>query len=303
MARRHTPVDLGPAYQRYVNDWRSSRATMRMSFAERGVYTEMIDQQWLDGSLPDDPEAVADLLAITLEQRAEVLAAWEVVRRKFVEDEKRPGRIYNVKLEKLRRERLQFIRTKQTAGQRGGSQKAANRKSGDQLQGKQKASTATGVLQQTSSTPLAKPTSSSSSSSSSSCVPRAPDGAAPTRASGTGAGVMAGTLPRDHLRHAFCGRVCVPDFLHAEFTGKLTGDPHELSTAAARLREWYAATLAAIPKGRAIGDEPIRFWRAQFAAWQPSAVPSGKTDLPQRRPPSAEATLAQLDAEAAEFAR
>ena len=114
---------------------------------------------------------------------------------------------------------------------------------------------------------------------------------------------MAGTLPRDHLRHAWCGRVCVPDFLHAEFTGKLTGDPGQLDAAAQQLRAWYAATLDAIPLSQRIGDEPVKFWRQHFAAWQPSAAPVSQRDGATRRPPSVDATLAQLDAEAAEFAR
>lgn len=111
---------------------------------------------------------------------------------------------------------------------------------------------------------------------------------------------MAGTLPRDHLRHVCCGRVCVPEFLHGQFAQQLGGDP---DAARDRLRAWYLQVLAGIPDSQPIGDEPVKFWRAQFAAWLPSAVPTGKAEATLRRPPTAAETLAQLDAEAAEFAR
>lgn len=88
-----------------------------------------------------------------------------------------------------------------------------------------------------------------------------------------GGGVMAGALPREHLRHAHCGRVCVPDFLHGEFLPKLGGD------ADARLRAFYVATLAAISDEQDIGDEPPKFWRAHFARAFGLVAPTGPKAL------------------------
>lgn len=85
---------------------------------------------------------------------------------------------------------------------------------------------------------------------------------------------MAGGLQRDHLRHIGpCGRVCVPEFLHAQFLRQLGGEP---GLADDRLRTFYKDTLAAIPDDQVIGDEPIDFWRRHFAAAHPSASPAGK---------------------------
>ena len=92
------------------------------------------------------------------------------------------------------------------------------------------------------------------------------------RTRGVGSGVMAGSLPRDHLRHAFCGRVCVPEFLHGEFCRKIGGD-EAISDQTAH--GFYAQVLASIPNDRPIGDDPIKFWRAQFAAVFGSVVVSG----------------------------
>ena len=112
---------------------------------------------------------------------------------------------------------------------------------------------------------------SSGSSGSSVCVP-----------THTAAGVLSGTLPRDHRRHAWCGRKCVPDFLHGEFVTAIGGDPADADR---RLRGhnlasgWYADIEAGLPSGP-IGDEPLKFWRGHFAAAFPSGqpVPSVKTE-------------------------
>lgn len=106
-------TEKAPAYQWYVKDFRSSLATRRMSFAERGVYREMLDEQWERRVLPDSPEEVADLIAMTDAQHAEVLAAWDVVRRKFVVVS---GGIQNLRLEQCRREYKALKREKSAAG-------------------------------------------------------------------------------------------------------------------------------------------------------------------------------------------
>lgn len=108
--------EQSPAYQWYVKEWRSSRAVQRMSFSERGVYREMLDEQWENLSLPDDANEVAHIIACTPAQEAEVIAAWPAVRRKFASMEGSPGRIRNLSLERFRKERRAFKRDKSLAG-------------------------------------------------------------------------------------------------------------------------------------------------------------------------------------------
>ncbi len=67
----------------------------------------------------------------------------------------------------------------------------------------------------------------------------------------------------DHAAHAWCGRICVPKFLHKEFKRALGGP---VSKRAQRMRAFYAETLEPIPAARPIGEEPLKFWRAAFAA-------------------------------------
>src|SRR5688572_20591170 len=95
--------ESAPAFQFYVKEWRSSRAVLRMTFAQRGMYLEMLLEQWESFTLPDDPDACAELIGGTPD---EWQAAWPVLRRKFVSDT--PGRIYNMRLELVRLDRRHF---------------------------------------------------------------------------------------------------------------------------------------------------------------------------------------------------
>lgn len=75
----------------------------------------------------------------------------------------------------------------------------------------------------------------------------------------------------DHAAHAWCGRICVPKFLHRQFKRALGGP---VTNRAGRMREFYAATIAAMPAAEPIGAEPVKFWRSAFAARfdRPAAV-------------------------------
>jgi hypothetical protein len=111
-----------------VKSWRGSRSVQRMSFAERGVYLEMMLEQWEKRNLPDDMGDVADAIAATPDQVAEVANAWPSVRRKFVTCLSDPKRIYNVKLEITRRDQRARFKTKQTQGSAAGKASARKRK-------------------------------------------------------------------------------------------------------------------------------------------------------------------------------
>jgi len=118
-------ADQSPGFYFNVEEWRGSRSVGRMSMAERGVYLEMMIEQWLRRTLPDNVEEIADAIAITAEQNAEVVAAWPVVRRKFITDAS--GRILNVKVEQVRRKQRANLRERREAGRLAGKASAAKR--------------------------------------------------------------------------------------------------------------------------------------------------------------------------------
>lgn len=83
--------------------------------------------------------------------------------------------------------------------------------------------------------------------------------------------VVAPRRDPDHVAHSWCGRICVPRFLHKQFRDALGGP---VSKRASRLRTFYAETLAAIPAVQPIGDEPVKFWRGAFAARFTTVAPA-----------------------------
>ncbi len=78
----------------------------------------------------------------------------------------------------------------------------------------------------------------------------------------------------DHEAHAWCGRMCVPKFLHKQFKHALGGP---VAKRAARMRTFYAETIAAMPVAQPIGEEPVRFWRRAFAVRFGGVAPSRET--------------------------
>lgn len=171
-----------PAYQWFIKDARSERVFQRMSFSERGVYRDMLDQQWEDYTLPDSPEEVAEMIATTPAQVAEVHAAWPVVRRKFVSIDDQPGRIKNLRLEKCRKEYRAFIRAKKKAGK--ARAEAAQRNGSGVFQA---ASTQPADYQQTSSSEPARiQPSTATASASASASPTATAPATPTASATAG---------------------------------------------------------------------------------------------------------------------
>jgi hypothetical protein len=153
-----------PAFQFYIDDYRGSRAVQRMTFAQRGMYIEMLIEQWDKGSLPDCPRACAQLLGGTDE---EWIAAWPALRRKFVDRRAKPReeheieipaeddpdrRIVNLKLEKVRKAKRAYKRERQTSGRAGGEARARNLRTSPNLH----AVANVGQLPQTSSSAIAK---------------------------------------------------------------------------------------------------------------------------------------------------
>ena len=106
-----------------------------MSFAERGIYLELLIEQWDNWrhkSLPSDRGDLARLIGAT---QTEVEAAWPALDKCFIRVDK--NRIRNVKLERVRRNLLNFKRDRVVAGRAGGLARARNYKKTEVLGVKQ----------------------------------------------------------------------------------------------------------------------------------------------------------------------
>ncbi len=98
----------------------------------------------------------------------------------------------------------------------------------------------------------------------------------------TGSGAMAGMLPRDHLRHAVCGRVCLQETQFQQFVRKLGGDEPAI-----RVGEWVRITLEHWGDEGPKRDQPIQgttfqWWDARWEEWQGTPKAStGAAKLPE----------------------
>lgn len=84
------PRNSLPWCKRYFREWLSSERRACMNLAERGLYTELVDRLYVEGSIPDDEATLARLVGVPL---AEFSQAWEVVRQEFELDPNQPGRL------------------------------------------------------------------------------------------------------------------------------------------------------------------------------------------------------------------
>lgn len=72
------------SYPWYISDWRDSRARARMSIEQRGLYREILDLCYKDGSVPSDEEMLRTLCGAT---EREWKRAWPVVSKQFASGE------------------------------------------------------------------------------------------------------------------------------------------------------------------------------------------------------------------------
>lgn len=104
-----------PYYRWWVQDYRGSRNVQRLTWQEKGIYRELIDECWDKGSIPDDLTALADIVGCA---ETDMAGAWTKLRRLF--EVNADGMLVSPRLEKERsaedRERL----VKAAAGRKGG---------------------------------------------------------------------------------------------------------------------------------------------------------------------------------------
>jgi uncharacterized protein YdaU (DUF1376 family) len=105
-------------YKWYWQDFRANRKVQRMTYIQRGLYRELLDECWAEGSIPDDIEQLADICGCPVDVMAD---AWHVLNKCFAKD----GTTWrNEKLETMRTERDQIRVKKSEAGRLGGLAKS-----------------------------------------------------------------------------------------------------------------------------------------------------------------------------------
>jgi uncharacterized protein YdaU (DUF1376 family) len=111
-----------PYYRWYWRDWRGSRGVQKMTATERGIYRELLDEQWRVGHLVNDPEWLAEAAMCTEQELAN---AWQVLSKCFPPIDGTEGQLLaNTRLESERTENDTLRAKRAMAGSLGGKANA-----------------------------------------------------------------------------------------------------------------------------------------------------------------------------------
>ena len=107
-----------PYYRFYVLDYRASRRVQRLTWQERGLYRELIDECWLKGAVPDDVAKLSDICGCPVGPMAE---AWERLKPLFEPLTGMDGMfLFSPRLDAERSELDKLRAARVLAGSRGG---------------------------------------------------------------------------------------------------------------------------------------------------------------------------------------
>jgi uncharacterized protein YdaU (DUF1376 family) len=245
-----TASGKSPAFQFYPNDFLSDRNVIVMSLQERGAYITLLCLCWHE-PLPNDPDRLAALCGVPVSTFRKL---WPALAICFRDSTDQPGRLVHPRLERERHKQLDFRRRQSDNGKKGGRPKNPTLKP---TESHEKGLGSSGLTQ----TEPKKSSSVFSLQSSSSDFSQERTGRAPLARP---SGLMAGTLPRDHLNcRQPCIRVCVSQKQHGILRQRFGGRPED---ADGSLDAFYADVRARLPDDQPIGDRPWEFWDKQFAA-------------------------------------
>lgn len=219
----------------------------------RGLYREMLTQAWRRGAkLPNDYDMIRRCCGVT---GREWKQSWSLVQPFWRVD---GDAIVNDTQQEVYAEALRLSANASRRGLAGARARLQQRASNAQAPGQ--------------ALPESKPPSPSPSPKEQERVHTPP-----TQSSGA----MAGGLPRDHLRHAVCGRVCLQEQQFEQFARKIGGsDGH------AKIAEWARDLLAEWdrpPKlNQSIQGNTFQWWDARWLEFQgkPEAKLRSGTALP-----------------------
>ena len=112
-----------PYYKWHWQDWRANRTVQRMSYIERGIYRELLDECWSEGFIPYSVDKMADIVGCPSDVMAD---AWQVLSKCFVDAGE--GRLINERLNIERTVKDSQRVTRAINGQKGGQAKSLNEK-------------------------------------------------------------------------------------------------------------------------------------------------------------------------------
>ena len=114
----HAPTEPLPYYKWFVRDWRASRSVQHMGYIARGLYRELLDEQWLVGFVPDDIAKLAEIADCPEEVMNQ---EWPRIKPHFEKCGR--GKLVNKKLETRRTDSDRYRVQQAQHGKKGGRKK------------------------------------------------------------------------------------------------------------------------------------------------------------------------------------
>ncbi len=105
---------MNQSYPWYIADWRESETRIKLSLAERGLYRELLDYCYLEGSVPTDEVQLSRIACCTL---GDIHRHLRVVRSLFYE---KAGRLYHAKADEVLLKLERYHEQKKHAGAASG---------------------------------------------------------------------------------------------------------------------------------------------------------------------------------------
>jgi hypothetical protein len=235
-----TTLKTCPAFQIYARDVLADARFVLMSQASRGVFMTLLLHAWLEGSIPSDVRQIAALLRSPLR---EVQRLWPEVMVMF--EDRGDGRLVFPSQEEQRAEQAAWREKSRAGGLKSGESRRM--KGGSSLVQPDEAKGGSSVV-----SPMVEANANTAycvlHPASSVLQEEERQSVSSERAHGK----------NEHAAHAWCGRVCVPRFLHNEFVRALNREDAD-----ARLLEFYPRWLETF-EAEPVTEQPAKFWRAAY---------------------------------------
>ena len=117
-----------PWFPFFATDWLADGEVTMLSLEAEGAFIRLLAHQWIEGSIPADPDALRRLLKGIDE--ASFQAIWKDLKPRFSSAIASPSKLTNLRLEKERRNALAQHKERQRAGRLGAVKRWGKKPSG-----------------------------------------------------------------------------------------------------------------------------------------------------------------------------
>jgi hypothetical protein len=110
-------------YEWSISRWRTSETRARLTMAGRGIYRELLDLCYAQGSIPKDFQTLASLVGCA---PIEIEQVWANISRHFIDDKLDKNRLRNKTADVIRKNFFKYVSSQRVKGKKGGIAKSSS---------------------------------------------------------------------------------------------------------------------------------------------------------------------------------